>query len=99
MNENRISPILPGFENIVKPFRFPAQPHEFKVVALRECPTPDDLVVCDTPDIIISFSLSQEHTNNPTLDDCEHRSNREESNAWKAMQGSGKSAHEACVPK
>lgn len=25
-------------------------PKEFKVVALRECPTPDDMLLCDTPD-------------------------------------------------
>jgi hypothetical protein len=34
----------------VQPFKFPAIPHEFKVVALRECPTPDDLAICNTPD-------------------------------------------------
>jgi DNA repair protein RadC len=28
----------------------PYNPKEFKVVALRECPTPDDMFVCDTPD-------------------------------------------------
>ena len=35
---------------LVKPFTFPATPHEFKVTALRECPTPDALQLCDTPD-------------------------------------------------
>ena len=35
---------------IVKPFRFPAQPHEYKVVPLRECPVPADMAECDTPD-------------------------------------------------
>ena len=38
------------FSGLVKPFKFPAIPHEFKVVTLRECPTPDDLMLCDTPD-------------------------------------------------
>jgi DNA repair protein RadC len=47
MNE---TPILPGLESLVKPFRFPASPHEFKVTALRECPTPEALQLCDTPD-------------------------------------------------
>jgi DNA repair protein RadC len=42
--------ILPGFDELVKPFKFPASPHEFKVTALRECPTPDALQHCDTPD-------------------------------------------------
>lgn len=35
---------------LVRPFRFPATPHEFKVMPLRECPTPDALQLCDTPD-------------------------------------------------
>jgi DNA repair protein RadC len=35
---------------LIKPFKFPATPHEFKVTALRECPTPDALQQCDTPD-------------------------------------------------
>lgn len=41
---------LPGFAGLVQPFKFPASPHEFKVMALRECPTPDALQQCDTPD-------------------------------------------------
>jgi DNA repair protein RadC len=41
---------LPGLESLVKPFTFPATPHEFKVTALRECPTPDALQLCDTPE-------------------------------------------------
>lgn len=41
---------LPGVDELVKPFKFPAAPHEFKITALRECPTPDALQSCDTPD-------------------------------------------------
>jgi DNA repair protein RadC len=48
MNEN--TPTLPGLDNIVKPFRFEPQPHEYKVMPLRECPTPENLQMCDTPD-------------------------------------------------
>ena len=44
------TPIFPGFESLVKPFKFPASPYEYKVTALRECPTPETLQVCDTPD-------------------------------------------------
>lgn len=47
MNTN---PILPGFDDLVKPFRFPSTPHEFKVTALRECPTPEALQMCNTPE-------------------------------------------------
>jgi DNA repair protein RadC len=44
------TPILPGFDAIVKPFRVPTAPHEFKVMALKECPTPATLQLCDTPE-------------------------------------------------
>jgi hypothetical protein len=44
------TPILPGLETIVKPFKFQPGPHEYKVTALRECPTPEHLQLCDTPD-------------------------------------------------
>ena len=43
--------IAPQPENkIVKPPKFPAQPQEWKIVSLRECPTPDTLQQCETPD-------------------------------------------------
>jgi DNA repair protein RadC len=35
---------------LVKPLRFPAQPQEWKIVSLRECPTPLELQLCDTPE-------------------------------------------------
>ena len=41
---------LLGHVALVKPFAFPASPYEYKVTALRECPTPDALQHCDTPD-------------------------------------------------
>jgi DNA repair protein RadC len=44
------SEFLPGFEHLVKPFKFPAGPYEYKVTALRECPTPESMQLCDTPD-------------------------------------------------
>ena len=31
------------------------QPAEFKVVALRDCPTPDDQCLCDTPRRIVDY--------------------------------------------
>ena len=48
MNED-LTPILPGLETIVKPFKFAVSPYEYKVTALRECPTPEHLQLCDTP--------------------------------------------------
>ena len=37
-------------ETLVKPFKFAASPYEYRVTALRECPTPDSLQTCETPD-------------------------------------------------
>ena len=43
------TPNLPGLDELVKPFKFNGQPYEYKVVPLRECPTPENLQMCDTP--------------------------------------------------
>lgn len=48
------TPTLPPLE-IVKPFRFEAQPYEYKVTLLRECPTPAEMQECDTPDKIAAY--------------------------------------------
>ena len=42
--------IFPSMETLVKPFKFAASPYEYRVTALRECPTPDSLQTCETPD-------------------------------------------------
>ena len=42
--------IFPGFETLVKPFKFAASPYEYKVTTLRECPTPEAMQQCETPD-------------------------------------------------
>src|SRR6476469_6628266 len=45
------SPLVSGpVVSLVKPFKFNSQPYEYKVVPLRECPTPETLQLCDTPD-------------------------------------------------
>src|SRR5579864_6975976 len=49
MNDNS-TPALPRLETLIKPFKFSAQPYEYKVTALRECPTPENLQLCDTPE-------------------------------------------------
>jgi DNA repair protein RadC len=51
---NEQTPHLPGFQ-IVKPFTFPAQPYEYKVTPLRECPTPESLRLCDTPQKVADY--------------------------------------------
>jgi DNA repair protein RadC len=42
--------IFPSMESLVMPFKFAASPYEYRVTALRECPTPDTLQTCETPD-------------------------------------------------
>jgi DNA repair protein RadC len=40
----------PVFPALVEPFKFPAMPYEYKVTPLRECPTPESLQQCETPE-------------------------------------------------
>jgi hypothetical protein len=54
-NENLIATGCPAtalqpINQLVKPVKFPAQPQEWKIVSLRECPTPDTMQQCETPD-------------------------------------------------
>jgi DNA repair protein RadC len=35
---------------LLAPFRFGSGPYEYKVIALRECPTSEHLQLCDTPE-------------------------------------------------
>ena len=46
---NEPTAILPGFDELVKPFKFPTSPHEYTVTSLRECPTPETLQQFDNP--------------------------------------------------
>jgi hypothetical protein len=48
------TPSFPDFE-IVKPFTFSSQPYEYKVTPLRECPTPESLQLCDTPQKVADY--------------------------------------------
>jgi hypothetical protein len=59
--ENFISTECPAtapqpINQLVKPVKFPAQPQEWKIVSLRECPTPDTMQQCETPDQVSSDS-------------------------------------------
>ena len=51
---NPTSPLL-GSQMLVAPFTFPGKPYEYKVTALRECPLPDNLQLCDTPDRVADY--------------------------------------------
>jgi RadC-like JAB domain-containing protein len=53
--ENLISTGCPATDpqptnQVIKPMKFPAQPQEWKIISLRECPTPENLQHCETPD-------------------------------------------------
>jgi hypothetical protein len=53
--ENLISTGCPAtapqpVNQVIKPVKFPAQPQEWKIVSLRECPTPDTMQHCETPE-------------------------------------------------
>jgi DNA repair protein RadC len=50
MNTTETINATPQLSNdIVKPFKFPPQPQEWKIVSLKECPTPEDMQTCETP--------------------------------------------------
>jgi hypothetical protein len=39
----------------VKPVKFLSQPQEWKIISLRECPTPEAMQLCDTPELAVSY--------------------------------------------
>ena len=50
---------------IIKPVKFPAQPQEWKIISLRECPTPENMQQCEhpikqPPNLNEDFSLKHE---------------------------------------
>ena len=55
MKPDTNTPNLPGIESLVKPFKFPATPYEYTVTPLRECPTPEAMQDCDTPDKVAAY--------------------------------------------
>jgi DNA repair protein RadC len=65
------TPYLPGLDELVKPFKFNAQPYEYKVVALRECPTPESLQMCDTPQKAADYWRMHVASNPYFNPDCE----------------------------
>jgi len=66
------TPILPGLESLVKPCKFAASSsYEFKVTALRECPTPDKLQQCDDPDKAAAYWRMNIATNPYFNPECE----------------------------
>ena len=63
--------IFPGFETLVKPFKFAASPYEYRVTALRECPTPESLQHCETPDKAADYWRMHIATHPHFNPDCE----------------------------
>ena len=41
--------------NLKKPFKTDFNPKEYKVTALRDCPVPESMLICDTPDHAASY--------------------------------------------
>jgi hypothetical protein len=60
-----------GKNSLVAPFKFPGKPYEYKVTALRECPTPDELQLCDTPDKAAEYWRLHVPTNPYFNPECE----------------------------
>src|SRR5216110_3288112 len=67
--------------NLVKPFKFPAQPQEWKIVSFRECPTPDTMQQCETPDQAAAYWKTH-IANHPYFNsECEPKLNRHDHHA------------------
>ena len=58
-------------ETLLKPFRFAASPYEYRVTALRECPTPENLQLCETPDKAADYWRMHIATHPHFNPDCE----------------------------
>lgn len=46
---------LSGPSTLIKPFKFSSMPHEYQIISLRECPLPDSLQSCETPDKAVDY--------------------------------------------
>jgi DNA repair protein RadC len=55
----------------VNPIHFKSQPVEYKVIALRECPTPSEMQMCDTPELAVAYWNSHVKTAEVFNPDCE----------------------------
>jgi DNA repair protein RadC len=66
-----LNPILPGMESLAKPYAFKPYPCEYKVVSLRECPTPEELSLCDTPQKAADYWRLHVETNPYYNPECE----------------------------
>jgi len=56
---------------VIKPIKFPAQPQEWKIVSLRECPTPENMQQCETPDQAAAYWKSHIATHPYFNSECE----------------------------
>lgn len=63
--------IFPSMESLLEPFKFAASPHEYKVTSLRECPTPENLQLCETPDKAADYWKLHIETHPHFNPDCE----------------------------
>jgi len=56
---------------VIKPIKFPAQPQEWRIVSLRECPTPENMQQCETPDQAAAYWKSHIATHPYFNSECE----------------------------
>jgi len=56
---------------ICKPFTFPRTPHEYAILPLRECPSSDELQLCDQPDKVAAYWRQHVVTNPYFNRECE----------------------------
>lgn len=68
--ESASVPVQPVNEP-AKPLKFPNQPQEWKIVSLRECPTPLDLQLCETPEQAAAYWRTHVRQHPYFNSDCE----------------------------
>jgi len=56
---------------VIKPVKFPAQPQEWKIISLRECPTPENMQQCENPDQAAAYWQSHIATHPYFNSECE----------------------------
>ena len=74
--ENLISTESPAvapqpINQIIKPIKFPSQPQEWKIVSLRECPMPENMHRCETPDEAAAYWRAHIHDHPYFNPECE----------------------------
>ena len=74
-NQSVSTPMMEAIQSITRQgaraLRNYNQPQEWKLISLRECPTPDSLQLCDTPDMAANYWRANVVTNPYFNPECE----------------------------